>query len=115
MCVCVQESGASIAGDELLADMLQQMEVSSGCGLVTCLYLLTFDPTEPTTFTCPSPFQVSGVSVCGMGMSACLHAVLCSVPLRGSHQSLLLVTLPLLAHHIATRSTLHQATPSPKG
>ena len=27
VCVCVQESKASIVGDELLADMLQQMEV----------------------------------------------------------------------------------------
>ena len=73
--MCVQESGASIAGDELLADMLQQMEVSSGCGSVTCHHLLTFDLAEQTTFhhqfTCPSPFQVSGVSVFGMGMSTC--------------------------------------------
>lgn len=47
VCVCVQESNASIAGDELLADMLQQMEVRSDL-ISTCGDMSTFAPTEPT-------------------------------------------------------------------
>ena len=41
--VCVQESSASIANDELLADMLQQMEVIiHHMSQYQCM--LTFDP-----------------------------------------------------------------------